>query len=149
MVEPRILQKVVQAPGHAGFRVGRAENHTRHPSENHRSGAMGARLQRGVQGAVLQAPIAETTSGAPNGQRLRVGRGIAVLDGAVVSLRDDLAAAYDHRSDRHLSTQRSGPCKLQCARHPGTVGIGTGWDVGDAAQCATEGLANEPGSTRR
>lgn len=149
MVEPRILYEVFQAPGHAGLRVRSTEDHTRYPSENHRPGAMGAGLQGGVQGAPLQAPVSETTSGAPNGQRLRVGRGIAVLGGAVVSLRDDLATADDHSADRHLSAKRRRACQLQCPCHPGTVGIGAGWDVGDAAQCATEGFANEPGSTRR
>ena len=149
MVEPGILHEILQAPGHAGLGVRRAEHEPRYPGQNRGAGAVGAGLQGGVQGAALQAPVSETTSRVPNGQRLGVGGRIAVLDGPIVGLRDDFATAGDQRADRDLSAKRSGPCKLQCPSHPGTVDIRAAWGAGDAAQCAMTCFANEAGPTRR
>jgi hypothetical protein len=118
VVQARVLDEVLQRAAHPGLRVARAEDQVGDPGEHDRAGAHRARLQRHVERAPEQAPVAGRLRGATDGDHLRVCR--RVLQGVreVVPGRDQLAVAHDHRADRNLSDRLRAARLLDREAHP-------------------------------
>ena len=56
VIEARVAQQVFDRAGHPGFLIPRAEHDSLHPRKDDRAGAHRARLERYVEGAVVEAP---------------------------------------------------------------------------------------------
>jgi len=67
------------------------------------SGTHGARLERGVEGAVFEAVVAEMEAGFAESYDLGVGGGVGVAEDSVLAATDDLVIVDDDCADRDFS----------------------------------------------
>jgi len=103
MIQRSMRQRRKASPRRSALRIIRAINQARNPGLDHRSGAHNARLQRHVQGRLRQTVISKMLRRSPQRYNLRVGRGIAIANGAISAARHNPATPHQHRANRNLS----------------------------------------------
>ena len=92
----------VAASRRTRLRVPRAEDHAPYACGHDRPRAHRARLERDVQVAVRQPPVAHGGGGAPQRRDLGVPGGVVFCLPRVVSATDRLPLPHDERADRHI-----------------------------------------------
>ena len=103
MIEVRILQDIEQSPAAAGFGAGRPNDDAVDPGLDDRSGAHLAGLERTVERAPFQTPVADLFAGLADAGNLRVGKGCFVRIAPIISARNDLPFKDYDCTDRYFS----------------------------------------------
>src|SRR5437016_10294099 len=109
MVEPRVPYDVAHAPAHPRLYIVCPEYQPPDFSEHERACALGAGLERDVQGTVFEAIARGDLQRLLNREQLGVGGGIAARDRLIVRPDKNVAVAGDHRADRDLVVRRREP----------------------------------------
>ena len=102
VVELRMVKQIQHRARRAGFRLCGTPHDTFQPRMQHRARTHGARLQGHIQGAIVQAVIAQFFSSCAQGQDLGMGAGVVQTDRGVVRLRHHFTVLHHHRAHRHL-----------------------------------------------
>ena len=114
----KVLHEQVQHPAAGAHRaVARAVVDPRDTRAQNRPRAHRARLERHIERAVLEPPAAEGAVRLADGLHLGVRAGRLLLLAAVAAAADNLAAAHDDASDRHLPRPRGLPRQQQRLLH--------------------------------
>src|SRR5207245_10232712 len=100
VIEPRMPHQITYAPAHSGLRIVRAEHQPPHFREHYGSGALRARLECHVQGAVGETVGREDAERILDGEQLGVGGGVATGHRWVVSRRDGRTVPNPARTGR-------------------------------------------------
>ncbi len=105
MVQPGILAQLIQRPHRPGFGIRAAIDQPGDAGVDDRSGTHRAWLQRDIQRAIEQPPVADRLAGQSQGNDLGVGGWIVIGFTAIVPLADDSAAGvmHDHAADRDFA----------------------------------------------
>ena len=103
MVEPGVVDHVSERTAGAGLWIVCADHQSGHPRKHQRAGAHRARFQRDVNDTVRQPLHAGACRRGPDGQHLRVRRGIVVPQDAVLPPPDNLPVAQNDRPHRHFA----------------------------------------------
>ncbi len=117
------MDEVLEASAHPGLGVRGCEDQSMYASEDEGARAHRTRLQRHIESAVAESPVAALGSRLPQDEYLSVGSGVGELTGLVVVSTQQLVAANQRRSDRHFLLRCRGVRLLQGDRHPtGIIG---------------------------
>ena len=102
VIQSVVGQHIGERTNGTGFWITGAVHHTSDTGIDQRACTHEARLQRDVQRAVHETPVANDVGGVANGENLGVGRGISAEFPFIVTTDDDRSIANDHRSNRDV-----------------------------------------------
>jgi len=118
MVQPRVLNNIIQGPAGPCFWIGGAEDEPVDPGQDDGPGAHGAGLQGHVKGATAEPPGFQMFCGGPEGDDLSVGGGIIQAFRPVIAPGDDLFLMDQDRADRDFHGPGCLPGLGQGLAHP-------------------------------
>ena len=102
MIQPGVVQQVVQGMHGAGLRIDRAIDENGNAGLEDGPGAHRARFQRDVERAAIEPPRSQRMGRLGDGDHLGVGRGIVELLSLIVGAGDHLAMVDNRRADGHF-----------------------------------------------
>lgn len=121
MVGPGITKEIVDRSRHPTAGIIGPEHHPSHFGQHNGTGALGARLQRDIQGGHRQTIFAYPLQSLVQRDDLRVRGRIPPLHRLIVGLPQDLSVGYDHGTDRHLFPYRRRPGEPERGLHAGEI----------------------------
>src|SRR5882762_4534005 len=124
MVHPSRVEELGCGPHRPGLFVGCAEDDEGDASEDRRTGAHRARLDRHIERAIRETPATERASGFAYREDFGVCGRVRIDFATVARTRDDRAVTHDRRADRDVAVVRSEAPFLEGVAHEAIV---VGW----------------------
>lgn len=106
VVQAWVTQQVPNRPRHPGFFIPRAEHDSLHARKDDRARAHRARLERYVEGAVVEAPPIQLRCRFADREQLGVPGGVLITDGPITRRGDNRSVPYYNRADWNFVAQR-------------------------------------------